>query len=68
MTRRRLIGFIAVIQSFLWLTHWLHYETWTFSFSGSDTSRTFWLKLILANFLPTIRTEIFRRDNVLSKD
>jgi len=31
MTRRRLFGFIAVIQSVLCLTHLLLYETWTFS-------------------------------------
>ena len=48
MTRRRLIGFIAVIQSVLWLTHWLLYETWTFSFAGSDTSGAFLIKLGLA--------------------
>lgn len=48
MTRRRLIGFIAVVQSVLWLTHWLLYETWTFSFSGGETSGMFWIKRILA--------------------
>lgn len=48
MTRRRLIGFITAIQSVLWLTHWLLYETWTFSFSGGETSGMFWTKCILA--------------------
>ena len=48
MTRTRLIGFIAVVQSVLWLTHWLLYETWTFSFSGGETSGMFWIRRILA--------------------
>jgi uncharacterized protein len=48
MTPRRLIGFIAVIQAVLWLTHWLLYETWIFSVAGNDTSRAFWIKPILA--------------------
>ena len=48
MTPRRLIGFIAVVQSVLWLTHWLLYETWTFSFSGGETSGVFLIKRILA--------------------
>ena len=48
MTRTRLIGFIAVVQSVLWLTHWLLYETWTFSFSGDEASGMFWIKRILA--------------------
>ena len=48
MTRRRLIGFIAVVQSVLWLMHWLLYETWAFSFSGGETSRVFLIKRILA--------------------
>ena len=48
MTRTRLIGLIAVVQSVLWLTHWLLYETWTFSFSGGETSGMFWIRRILA--------------------
>jgi hypothetical protein len=48
MTGRRLIGFIAVIQSVLLLTHWLLYETWAFSSAGSDTSGVLWIKTILA--------------------
>lgn len=48
MTRRRLIGFTAVIQAVLWLTHWLLYETWAFSFAGRDTFGALWIKFILA--------------------
>jgi predicted MPP superfamily phosphohydrolase len=45
--RKKLIGFIAVIQSVLFLTHYLLYETWTFSPTGSETSGAFWSKLVL---------------------
>ena len=47
MTRRHWVGFIAVIQSVLWLTHLLLYETWTFSPAGSDTPDAFWIKVVL---------------------
>src|SRR5437588_7677789 len=47
MVRKRLIGFIAAIQSVLCLTHLLLYETWTFSHVGSDTAGAFWIKLVL---------------------
>jgi predicted MPP superfamily phosphohydrolase len=47
MTRRRLFGFIAVIQSVLCLTHLLLYETWTFSPAVSATSGALWIKLAL---------------------
>jgi uncharacterized protein len=47
MTRRRLITFIAVIQSLLCLIHLFLYETWTFSPAGGDTSGAFWIKLVL---------------------
>jgi uncharacterized protein len=47
MVRKRLIGFIAVIQSVLCLTHLLLYETWTFSPLGNDTAGAFWIKLVL---------------------
>ena len=47
MTRKRLIGFIAVIQSVLFLTHLFLYETWTFSPAGSDTLGALWIKLAL---------------------
>jgi uncharacterized protein len=45
--RRELIGFIVVIQSVLFLTHYLLYETWAFSPSGSETPGAFWIKLVL---------------------
>jgi predicted MPP superfamily phosphohydrolase len=45
--RKELIGFIAVIQSVLFLTHYLLYETWTFSLTGSDAHGTSWIKLAL---------------------
>jgi predicted MPP superfamily phosphohydrolase len=47
MTRRRLITFIAVIQSLLCLIHLFLYATWTFSPAGGDTSGAFWIKLVL---------------------
>src|ERR1700736_319886 len=47
MVRKRLIGFIAVIQSVLCLTHLFLYETWTFSSVGSDTPGASWIKLLL---------------------
>src|ERR1700694_2282177 len=45
--RKRLIGFIAIIQSVLVLTHFLLYETWTFSPAGSDAPGPLWIKLVL---------------------
>jgi len=45
--RRELIGFIVVIQSVLFLAHYLLYETWTFSPSGDDIPGAFWIKLVL---------------------
>ena len=47
MTRKRLVGFIAVIQSVLCLAHLLLYQTWTFSPVGSDTHGALWIELIL---------------------
>jgi predicted MPP superfamily phosphohydrolase len=44
---KRLIGFVAIIQSVLFLTHFLLYETWTFSPAGSDTLGAAWIKLLL---------------------
>ena len=32
--RRGLVGFIAVIQSVLFLAHWVLYQTWVYSLSG----------------------------------
>jgi predicted MPP superfamily phosphohydrolase len=43
--RKDLIGFIAVIQSILFLTHYLLYETWTFSPAGSETPGAYWIAL-----------------------
>jgi predicted MPP superfamily phosphohydrolase len=45
--RRELIGFVAVVQSVLFLTHYLLYETWTFSPTGSAIPGAFWIKVIL---------------------
>jgi len=45
MTRKRLIGFIAAVQSVLCLTHLFLYQTWAFSSTGSGTHRTLWIKL-----------------------
>jgi len=41
-----LIGFIAVIQSVLCLTHVFLYETWTFSPVGSASPGAYWIKLV----------------------
>jgi uncharacterized protein len=43
--RRGLIGFIVIIQSILFLTHFLLYETWTFSSSPSSAMGQLWVKL-----------------------
>src|ERR1700730_13751189 len=45
--RKELIAFIAATQSVLFLTHYLLYETWTFSLTGSDAHGTSWIKLAL---------------------
>ncbi len=45
--RKRLIGFIAVLQSVLFMTHFLLYKTWTYP-SGSETPLAIWLKPVLA--------------------
>src|SRR3989475_12781640 len=47
MRRRSLIGFIAIVQSVLFLTHFLLYETWTFSPAGSDAHGALWINLVL---------------------
>ncbi len=44
---RRLFGFIAVIQSVLFLTHFLLYETWRFSPAESPTQGALWIQLLL---------------------
>jgi len=45
--RQELIGFVAITQSVLFLTHLLLYETWTFSPIGNDTAGASWIKLVL---------------------
>jgi len=45
MTRKRLAGFIAVVQSALCLTHLFLYKTWTFSPGGNDAFGSIWIKL-----------------------
>jgi predicted MPP superfamily phosphohydrolase len=45
MRLKRLIGFIAVIQSVLFLTHLFLYETWIFSSAGGDAPGDLWIKL-----------------------
>src|ERR1700682_2770192 len=46
MTRKGLVGFIAVIQFVLCVTHLFLYETWTYS-PESDAAGAFWIKLVL---------------------
>src|SRR6201984_1746871 len=43
--RKELIGFIAITQSVLFLTHYLLYKTWIFSPAGSETPGALWVKL-----------------------
>jgi predicted MPP superfamily phosphohydrolase len=45
--QKRLIGFIVILQSVLFLTHFLLYETWTFSPTGGKTPGALWIKLAL---------------------
>jgi predicted MPP superfamily phosphohydrolase len=45
--RKELVGFVTVIQSVLFLIHYLFYETWAFSPAGSETPGAFWIKLAL---------------------
>ena len=42
-----MIGFIVILQTVLFLSHFLIYETWTFSLAGSDLSGMPWIKLAL---------------------
>jgi len=46
--QKRLISFVLIIQSVLFLTHFLFYETWTFSPVGSRTPGALWIQLIVA--------------------
>src|ERR1039457_2814275 len=45
--RKRLIGFIAVLQSVLFLTHFLLYETWTFAPAAGHAPGALWIGLIV---------------------
>jgi predicted MPP superfamily phosphohydrolase len=45
--RKRFVGFIVILQSVLFLAHLLLYETWTFSFTGSDSAGRLRIKLLL---------------------
>jgi uncharacterized protein len=45
--RKRLIGFVVILQSVLFLTHFLLYETWTFSPAGGKTPGALWIELVL---------------------
>ncbi|MHB8502136.1 MAG: metallophosphoesterase [Candidatus Acidiferrales bacterium] len=45
--RTGLLGFILVIQSILFLTHFFLYETWVFSPGGNELAGPLWLKLTL---------------------
>jgi len=45
--RKGLVGFIAVFQSVIFLTHFFLYETWMFSAAGSDVAAALWVKLSL---------------------
>jgi uncharacterized protein len=46
--QKGLIGFIVVLQAVLFLSHFIVYETWTFSPPGSDIPGTLWIKLVLS--------------------
>src|SRR5579864_2086256 len=45
--RRRLIPFIATVQSVLFLAHFFIYKTWIFSLAENDTAGAVWVKLAL---------------------
>jgi len=45
--RRRILGFIVVIQLVLWLTHYFLYRTWTYRLPVADTTERPWLQVIL---------------------
>jgi predicted MPP superfamily phosphohydrolase len=46
-TRTGLVGFIATVQSVLFLVHFFLFQTWTFSPSGDESPRTRWIGLAL---------------------
>ncbi len=45
--RKRLLSFVVMVQSVLFLTHFLLYETWAFSPAESETHGALWIKLLL---------------------
>ena len=45
--RRGMVGFIVIIQSVLFLAHFLLYETWAFAPAGGTASGAVWAKLLL---------------------
>jgi uncharacterized protein len=45
MELRRIISFVAIIQSVLFLTHLFLYETWKFSPTGISIPGAFWMRL-----------------------
>jgi uncharacterized protein len=42
---KRIIPFILIVQSVLFLAHWLLYQTWTFSSAAGHVAGPLWLKL-----------------------
>src|ERR1700733_3291168 len=46
--QKGLIGFILVLQAVLFLSHFIVYETWTFSPAEGDPPGTLWIKLVLS--------------------
>lgn len=45
--RKRILGFIVVVQFVLWLTHYFVYQTWTYQLPPTDTAERAWLQAIL---------------------
>ena len=45
---RRIIGFVAVVQFILFLTHLFLYETWAFSLAADGQRVALWFKLTVA--------------------
>ena len=45
--RKRLVGFIAIVQSVIFLTHFLLYKTWIFSAAGNDSAGAVWVKIVV---------------------
>jgi predicted MPP superfamily phosphohydrolase len=45
--QRGLIGLIVILQTVLFVSHFLVYETWTFSSPGSQNLGRFWIGLVL---------------------